>query len=79
MDSQPIDLASVALQFEVATAKLRVLSQFPEAQRVRLVKGTVDDLKKQVGGIEEQLKKMGSEVQSLRDIATHREEQITRE
>jgi len=72
-------LADIALQLETATAQLRVLSAFPEAQQngkvqeiVNEVKNSVEDVKTKMQAMEEQIKKHTSEMKSLRDTTNKR-------
>jgi hypothetical protein len=60
-------ITEVALQLEASAVHLRALS-FPEAQRAGQVKSAVDDVNKKLTAVDVQVRKLSSEIQSLRDV-----------
>ncbi|KAF1938412.1 hypothetical protein EJ02DRAFT_383824 [Clathrospora elynae] len=72
MNNQLSSISEVALHLEAATAQLRLLSTFPEAQREDEVKKAVDDIKNRVSVVEEKIEKLSSEIQLLRETMENR-------
>jgi DNA repair exonuclease SbcCD ATPase subunit len=70
------DFAAIALQLETATAQIRALSSVPEAQREGKIMEAIEEVKNKVVGIEEQMKKIGSKLQSLEDTTNNRFVQV---
>lgn len=72
MASTTPDTTIIALQLEAAAAQIRALSSLPEAQRAGAVQQATNDLKTKVENMETMVKKLKSEVQSLRDTTENR-------
>jgi predicted nucleic acid-binding Zn-ribbon protein len=66
------NLEEIALQLETTTAQLRMLSAFPEAQRDGDLKSAVEEMNKNITAVEDQVKRLSSEVQSTRATTDNR-------
>lgn len=64
--------AGVVSQIETATAQLRILSALPEAQRESNMKTASEDIHANLDTLEEQVKKLKSDVQFLQDTTENR-------
>lgn len=66
------NIAEIGLQFGTATAQLRVVSTFPEAQREGQIQKAIDNLEGRFSGMQEQIQELNGEMQSLRTATENR-------